>query len=181
MGYRVAVVGATGAVGDEMLKVLERRRFPVDRLTLLASARSAGKRMRFSGGDLPVEALTARALEGIDVALFSAGASISREFAPGAAKAGALVVDNSSAFRMDPAIPLVVPEINPGAARGVKAAIIANPNCTTIVALMAVAPIHRAVGVERFTAASYQAASGAGAKAMAELEEQARAWAAGKD
>jgi aspartate-semialdehyde dehydrogenase len=181
MGYRVAVVGATGAVGDEMLKVLERRRFPVDRLSLLASPRSAGKRLRFSGDELPVEPLTAGALEGVDVALFSAGASISREFAPGAARAGALVVDNSSAFRMDPAIPLVVPEINPEAARGVKAAIIANPNCTTIVALMAVAPLHRAVGVERFTAASYQAASGAGAKAMAELEEQARAWAAGRE
>src|SRR5262245_60398291 len=105
MGYRVAVVGATGAVGVEMLQVLERRRFPVDRLKLLASSRSAGKRMRFSGDDLPVEPLDAAALEGVDLALFSAGASVSREFAPAAARAGALVVDNSSAFRMDPAIP----------------------------------------------------------------------------
>ena len=181
MGYRVAVVGATGAVGDEMLKVLERRKFPVDRLTLLASPRSAGKKLRFLGEELPVEPLGPRSLDGIELALFSAGASISREYAPPAAKAGVLVVDNSSAFRMDPAIPLVVPEINPGAARGLKSGIIANPNCTTIVALMAIAPLHRAFGVTRFTAASYQAASGAGAKAMAELEDQARAWAAGHD
>jgi aspartate-semialdehyde dehydrogenase len=174
MGLRVAVVGATGAVGLEMLKVLERRAFPVDSLRLFASPRSAGKRLRFLGDDCPVEPLSERSFEGIDLALFSAGASISREFAWQAARAGALVVDNSSAFRMDPQVPLVVPEINAPAAAANRG-IIANPNCTTIVALLAVAPLHRAARVERFTAASYQAASGAGARGMRELEEQARA------
>src|SRR5262245_21691928 len=111
MGHRVAVVGATGAVGVEMLNVLERRRFPVDRLALLASPRSAGKRMRFHGDELPDEPLSERSFEGIDLALFSAGASVSREFGPRAAAAGAVVVDNSSAFRMDPEVPLVVPEV----------------------------------------------------------------------
>jgi aspartate-semialdehyde dehydrogenase len=178
MGVRVAIVGATGAVGVEMLRVLERRRFPVGSLKLLASARSSGRRLGFMGDELPVEPLDGKSFEGVDLALFSAGASISREHAPRAAQAGAVVVDNSSAFRMDPAVPLVVPEVNPGAASR-HTGIIANPNCTTIVTLLAVAPLHRAAGVTRFTAASYQAASGAGAQAMRELEDQLRAWAAG--
>lgn len=181
MGLRVAVVGATGAVGEELLQVLERRRFPVDRLTLLASPRGAGRTLSFRGEAHEVGIAGKESLAGHDVAFFSAGASVSRELCPAAAAAGALVVDNSSAFRMDPSVPLVVPEVNPEKARGVRAAIIANPNCTTIVALLAVAPLHRAAGVVRFTAASYQAASGAGARAMAELEGQARAWAAGRD
>lgn len=179
MGFRVAIVGATGAVGVEMLKVLERRRFPVDSLKLLASPRSSGKSLRFTADDVPVALLDERSFEGVDLALFSAGASISREFAPLAVKAGAVVVDNSSAFRMDPAVPLVVPEVNPEAAVR-RTGIIANPNCTTIVTLLAVAPLHRAARVTRFTAASYQAASGAGAQAMRELEDQLRAFAAGK-
>lgn len=178
MGYRVAVVGATGAVGVEMLNVLERRRFPVSSLALLASPRSAGKRLRFHGDEVPVEPLSERSFEKVDLALFSAGSSISKEHCPRAAAAGAVVVDNSSAFRMDPAVPLVVPEVNAAAAAG-RRGIIANPNCTTIVTLLAVAPIHRAARVTRFTAASYQAASGAGAKAMQELETQLRAFAAG--
>jgi len=180
MGYRVAVVGATGAVGEELLGVFERRGFPIDRLTLLASPRSAGKSMRFRGEDVPVGVATEEALRGHDVVFTSAGASVSRDLCPKAAAMGALVVDNSSAFRMDPAVPLVVPEVNPEKARGLRSGIIANPNCTTIVALLAIAPLHRARGVVRFTAASYQAASGAGAQAMAELESQARAWAAGE-
>lgn len=179
MAYRVAVVGATGAVGLEFLRVLERRRFPVASLKLLASARSAGRRLEFAGEEHTVEALGADSFEGAELALFSAGAAVSREFAPVAARAGALVVDNSSAFRMDPLVPLVIPEVNPASARRHQG-LIANPNCTTIVSLLAVAPIHRAAGVERFTAASYQAASGAGARAMRELESQVRAWAEGR-
>jgi len=167
----VAVVGATGAVGLEMLKTLEDRKFPVGKLTLLASARSVGKRLQFRGRDYPVEELTAEAFAGIDLALFSAGGGISRQFAPLAAKAGCVVVDNSSAFRMDDAVPLVIPEINPGDVckhRG----IIANPNCTTAVALMALYPLHQAFGVIRIFASSYQAVSGTGAKAIVELERQ---------
>jgi aspartate-semialdehyde dehydrogenase len=178
MGYKVAIVGATGAVGVEMLKVLERRRFPVDSLRLIASPRSAGRRLRFSGDEVAVEPLSGRSFEGIELVLMSAGASVSREHAPRAARAGAIVVDNSSAFRMDPAVPLVVPEVNPEAAAR-HDGIIANPNCTTIVTLVALAPLHRAARVERLTAASYQAASGAGAQAMQELEDQLRAFAAG--
>ncbi len=173
MAYRVAVVGATGAVGVEMVKVLERRGFPVAKLGLFASARSAGKTLPFRGEAHAVEVATAAALAGFDLALFSAGSSISKELAFGAARTGALVVDNSSAFRMDADVPLVVPEVNPEAARTHRG-VIANPNCTTIVALLAVAPLHRAARVERFTAASYQAASGAGAQAMLELEDQTR-------
>ncbi len=178
MGYRVAVVGATGAVGLEFLSVLEKRAFPIASLRLLASARSAGRRLRFAGEDVPVEVLSEATLAGAEVALFSAGSGISKEFAPAAARRGTLVVDNSSAFRMEPGIPLVVPEVNPDAARAHKG-IIANPNCTTIVTLLAVAPIHRAARVVRFTAASYQAASGAGAQAMRELEDQTRAFLGG--
>ncbi|MBM3882700.1 MAG: aspartate-semialdehyde dehydrogenase [Verrucomicrobia bacterium] len=167
----VAVVGATGAVGIEMIKTLEQRNFPLRQLTLLASARSVGKQLKFRGQTLAVQELTKTAFAGIDLALFSAGGGISREFAPLAARAGCVVVDNSSAFRMDPAVPLVVPEIN---AADVKThrGIVANPNCTTAIALMALYPLHAAFGCTRIFASSYQAVSGTGAKAIAELERQ---------
>ncbi len=174
----LAIVGATGAVGMDLLQVLERRNFPVGRLTLLASPRSAGKSLYFRGTSHPVRALEAAAFEGVDIAWFSAGGSISKMFAPAAVAAGAVVVDNSSAFRMDPEVPLVIPEINPEAAKG-HHGILANPNCTTAVSLMAIAPLHRAFGVRTMIAASYQAVSGSGAKGLAELENQIRAWAGG--
>ncbi len=167
----MAVVGATGAVGIEMIKTLEQRTFPVRKLTLLASARSVGKKLKFKGADVTVQELTKDSFRGIDIALFSAGGSISKEFAPVAVAAGCAVVDNSSAFRMDPAVPLVVPEIN---AADVKShqGIIANPNCTTAITLMALYPLHAAFGCKRIFASSYQAVSGTGAKAIAELERQ---------
>ena len=167
----VAVVGATGAVGIEMLKTLEKRHFPVGKLTLLASARSVGKKLKFQGKDHVVEELTPASFAGTDIALFSAGGGISREFAPIAAKAGCVVVDNSSAFRMDDHVPLVVPEINPEDVRKHQG-IIANPNCTTAITLMALYPLHKAFGVKRIFASSYQAVSGTGAKAIEELERQ---------
>lgn len=167
----VAVVGATGAVGIEMMKTLERRHFPVGKLSLLASARSVGKRLPFRGTPVAVEELTREAFAGVDIALFSAGGSISREYAPLAARAGCVVVDNSSAFRMDPAVPLVVPEIN-AADIASHQGIIANPNCTTAITLMALHPLHQAFGCRRIFASSYQAVSGTGAKAIAELERQ---------
>ncbi len=167
----VAVVGATGAVGIETIKTLEKRNFPVGRLTLLASARSAGKKLKFKGRDITVAELTRDSFAGVDIALFSAGGGISREFAPLAAKAGCVVVDNSSAFRQDPDVPLVVPEINPADVKRHKG-IIANPNCTTAITLMALYPLHQAFGVKRIFASSYQAVSGTGAKALEELERQ---------
>lgn len=167
----VAVVGATGAVGIEMIQTLERRGFPVSRLTLLASARSVGKTLPFRGQPVKVQELTKQSFAGVDLALFSAGGSISKEFAPAAVAAGAVVVDNSSAFRMDPAVPLVVPEIN-GADVRAHRGIIANPNCTTAITLMALYPLHAAFGCTRIFASSYQAVSGTGAKAIAELERQ---------
>ena len=167
----VAVVGATGAVGIEMLKTLEKRNFPVGDLTLLASARSTGKKLAFQGTEMKVRELTKDSFSGIDVALFSAGGSISKEYAPIAARTGCVVVDNSSAFRMDDAVPLVIPEINPGDVKWHKG-IIANPNCTTAVTLMALYPLHQAFGCRRIFASSYQAVSGTGAKAIAELERQ---------
>jgi aspartate-semialdehyde dehydrogenase len=175
----VAVVGATGAVGIEMMNTLEKRAFPVGKLTLLASARSAGKTLKFKGQPIEVKELTKESFPGIDIALFSAGGSISREFAPLAAKAGCVVVDNSSAFRMDDTVPLVIPEIN---AEDVKQhrGIIANPNCTTAVTLMALYPLHRAFGVKRVFASSYQAVSGTGAKAIEELERQVQQSVHGK-
>ena len=173
-GYRVAVVGATGAVGQEMLQVLQQRRFPLRELTLLASARSKGKRMQFGEEAIEVLELRADAFKSVDVALFSAGGSRSREFAPHAVQAGAVVIDNSSAFRMDPAVPLVVPEINPEAVREHKG-IIANPNCSTIAMVVPLNPLHKAFGVQRVNATTYQAASGGGAEAMAELVEGTRA------
>jgi aspartate-semialdehyde dehydrogenase len=167
----VAVVGATGAVGIEMIKTLERRNFPVGQLTLLASARSVGKRLQFRGQDHPVMELNRESFRGLDIALFSAGGGISREFAPLAAQAGCVVVDNSSAFRMDDKVPLVVPEINAADVR-LHQGIIANPNCTTAIALMALYPLHQAFKVKRIFASSYQAVSGTGAKAILELKRQ---------
>ncbi len=169
--YHVAIVGATGAVGVEMLDVLRRREFPVGKLKLLASARSAGKTLSFGGEDVVVQELTADSFRGVDVALFSAGSGISREYARHAVDAGAVVVDNSSAFRMDDGVPLVVPEIN-GADVKDHQGIIANPNCTTIVTLMGLFPLHQRFRVKRVVASSYQAVSGAGAQGIGELREQ---------
>jgi aspartate-semialdehyde dehydrogenase len=167
----LAIVGATGAVGIEMMKVLERRNFPVASLRLLASPRSAGKILEFRGEQIVVEPLSENSFDGIDIALFSAGGGISKEFAPHAVKAGAIVVDNSSAFRMDPEVPLVVPEIN-AADAAAHSGILANPNCTTAITLMAVHPLHEAFGLKRIIASSYQAVSGTGARAIEELRQQ---------
>ena len=169
--YNVAVVGATGAVGIEMIQTLEKRGFPVRNLRLFASERSVGKKLKFKGMDIAVELLKADVFKGIDFALFSAGASRSKEFAPGAVRQGAVVIDNSSAFRMEPEVPLVVPEVNPEDAKKHKG-IIANPNCSTAIMLVAVYPLHKVNPVKRLVISTYQAASGAGAKAMKELEEQ---------
>jgi aspartate-semialdehyde dehydrogenase len=167
----VAVVGATGAVGIEMLRTLEKRNFPVGKLTLLASARSTGKKLKFKSEPHTVGELTKSSFTGVDIALFSAGGSISREFSPIAAQQGCVVIDNSSAFRMDAEVPLVIPEINAADISGHKG-IIANPNCTTAITLMALYPLHQAFGCKRIFASSYQAVSGTGAKAIAELESQ---------
>jgi aspartate-semialdehyde dehydrogenase len=175
----LAIVGATGAVGIEMLRVLERRDFPVASLRLLASPRSAGKKLTFRGQDLTVQPLAEDSFEGIDIALFSAGGGISKEYAPHAVRAGAVVVDNSSAFRMDPNVPLVVPEINASAA-GSHSGILANPNCTTAITLMALHPLHRAFGVKGVVASSYQAVSGTGAQAIEELRRQVGEIASGQ-
>jgi aspartate-semialdehyde dehydrogenase len=172
--FRVAIAGATGAVGVEFLRCLEERNFPLSELKLLASARSAGKTVKFRGRDVPVEELTAKSFDGVDVAFFSAGGSISRKFGPIAAQAGAVVIDNSSAFRMDPAVPLVIPEINPSAITHHKG-IIANPNCSTIIGIVPLWPIHQKNRIHRLIASTYQAASGAGAAAMEELRESTRA------
>lgn len=179
MSRHVAIVGATGAVGVEMIHCLERRGFPVSELTLLASARSAGKKLSYKGTDITIKELTADSFAGVDIALFSAGGGISKEFAPHAVKAGAVVVDNSSAFRMDPTVPLVVPEIN-GADAKQHQGIIANPNCSTAIALMALYPLHQAFGVKRVFASTYQAVSGTGAQAIEELAAQSRQWAVEK-
>ncbi|MSU20671.1 MAG: aspartate-semialdehyde dehydrogenase [Pedosphaera sp.] len=167
----VAVVGATGAVGIEMIKTLEKRNFPARQLTLLASARSVGRKLTYRGNEISIKELTKDAFAGIDIALFSAGGSISKEFGPIAAKAGCVVVDNSSAFRMDETVPLVIPEINAEDVKSHKG-IIANPNCTTAITLMALYPLHRAFHVKRIFASSYQAVSGTGAKAIEELRRQ---------
>lgn len=189
----VAVVGATGAVGQEFLAVLAQRQFPIGNLKLLASARSAGKTIEFKGQAHKVEELTEASFRGVDVALFSAGGSISKKFGPIASAAGATVVDNSSAFRMTDGIPLVVPEVNADALKGWrlgqapageggggKGGIIANPNCSTIIMLVPVTPLHRAAKVKRMVVSTYQAASGAGYAAMQELEQQTRDVLAGK-
>lgn len=179
--FNVAVAGATGAVGGAMLDVLERRNFPLNELRLLASERSVGKKLVFKGKEIAVQQMTKDAFAGIDIALFSAGASRSLEFAPAAAAAGAVVVDNSSAFRMDPEIPLVVPEVNPHAiAQYKKRGIIANPNCSTIQMLVALKPIHDKVKIKRIVVSTYQAVSGTGAKAIEELQQQVHDYVAGK-
>ena len=175
--YHVAIVGATGAVGEELLRVLERRAFPVERLLPLCSERSAGASVSFRGESIVAERLCRESFAGIDVAFFSAGGNISREYGPVARDAGAVVIDNSSVFRMEPEVPLVIPEINGADVRRHRG-LIANPNCTTAVALMALYPLHRAFGVQRVFAASYQAVSGSGARAIKELRAQAEAAAA---
>lgn len=169
--YNVAIVGATGAVGSDMLEVLEKRNFPIDNLKLLASKRSAGKKLVFKNKEYVVEELTAESFADVDIALFSAGGARSKEFAPIAVKAGAVVIDNSSAFRMDESVPLVVPEINPNACKNHKG-IIANPNCTTIIMGVALYPIHKINKIKRIDVATYQAVSGAGAVALEELKVQ---------
>ena len=179
--YCVAVAGATGAVGNEMIKTLERREFPVRELVLLASERSNGKRLPFRGEEVTVQTMTKDSFSGVDIALFSAGASRSLEFAPAAAAAGAVVIDNSSAFRMEPDIPLVVPEVNPQAVAGyAKRGIIANPNCSTIQMVLVLKPLHDAARIKRVVVSTYQAVSGTGQKAIEELDRQSRAVLAGQ-
>src|SRR2546423_6776968 len=169
--YHIAIVGATGAVGAELLRVLERRNFPVAMIRALASGKSAGRKVQFRNQPIIVEELTEDSFDKIDIAFFSAGGEISRKFVPIARKADAIVIDNSSVFRMEPDVPLLIPEIN---GRDVKQnrGLIANPNCTTAVALMAIYPLHRTFGVKRVFAASYQAVSGSGQRAISELKEQ---------
>ena len=171
--YNVAVMGATGAVGEEMIKILEQRNFPVGELRLLASARSLGKKYFFKGREVAVEELKEDSFKGVEIILASAGGAISKKFAPLAVKAGAIVIDNTSAFRMDPKVPLVIPEINPQDIQKHKG-IIANPNCSTIIMLVPIYPIHKKNRIRRIIVSTYQAASGAGAKAMKELEDQSR-------
>ncbi|MDD3117732.1 MAG: aspartate-semialdehyde dehydrogenase [Victivallales bacterium] len=171
--YNVAVVGATGAVGIEMIETLAKRNFPVKNLRLLASARSAGKKLAFKDEEIAVEELTHDSFKGVDIALFSAGGDISKEYAPSCVKAGAVMIDNSSAFRMDDKVPLVVPEANPEDVKWHQG-IIANPNCSTIIMIVAVYPLHKAKGLKRLVAATYQATSGAGAKGMEEMLVQSR-------
>ena len=171
----VSIVGATGAVGREMLVCLEERNFPLSQLTLLASARSAGQKLTFRGEEITIKELTADSFAGIDIALFSAGGGISLDYGPIAAKAGCVVIDNSSAFRMDEDVPLVIPEINPEAARNHPRNIIANPNCSTIITLMGLDPLHKAFGLKGIIASTYQAVSGSGAQGIAELDAQIKA------
>ena len=180
MGLRVAVAGATGAVGREMLRILEERAFPAQEVVALASERSEGKTLSYRGGEIKVRRLAHDAFEGVDLALFSAGASRSIEFAPSAVEAGAVVVDNSSAFRMDAGVPLVVPEGNPDALRAPKG-IIATPNCSTIQMVVALKPLHDAARIRRVVVSTYQAVSGAGQAAIDELERQVEARAQGRE
>ena len=174
--YSVAVVGATGAVGNEMVQILEERKFPVGKLKLLASSRSAGSYVKFYNKDTKVEILDEDSFKGIDIGLFSAGGTVSEKFAPVAARAGCIVVDNTSAFRMDSQVPLVVPEVNPHAIAQYKnKGIIANPNCSTIQMVVALKPIHDVAGIKRIVVSTYQAVSGTGKKAIDELQNQTRA------
>ena len=174
--YTVAVVGATGAVGQQMLACLEERHFPVHRLVPLASERSLGKKVTFMGKEIPVEVLNKDSFAGVEIALFSAGGSISKEYGPIAAAAGAVVVDNSSAWRMDPEVPLVVPEVNPqDIGLYTQRGIIANPNCSTIQMVVALKPLHDAARIKRVVVSTYQAVSGTGQKAVEELANQVRA------
>lgn len=180
--YSVAVAGATGAVGEEMIKTLEGRKFPIGELKALASERSKGKKVRCNGTEVTVEVLGEDSFLGVDIALFSAGGDRSLKFAPAAAKAGAVVIDNSSAFRMEPDIPLVVPEVNPHAVAGYKKrGIIANPNCSTIQMVLALKPIHDAAKIKRVVVSTYQAVSGTGKKAIDELTEQSKAFLSSRE
>ena len=172
--YNVAILGATGAVGTELLALLEQRNFPLDQLKILASERSAGKSISFAGENLIIEAVTESSFDNVDIVLASAGGSISKQWLPIAVKAGAVSIDNSSAFRMHPDVPLVVPEVNPEAA-ALHKGIIANPNCTTILLTVAIYPLHQVQPIKRIVAATYQSASGAGARAMEEVKVQAQA------
>ncbi|MFH1855984.1 MAG: aspartate-semialdehyde dehydrogenase [Candidatus Omnitrophota bacterium] len=178
--YNIAVVGATGAVGKEMLKVLEKSKVKVNKLKLLASKRSAGKSLKFKKSNYKVEELKTDSFAGIDIALFSIGAGLSKEFSPIAAKAGAVVIDNSNAFRMDKEVPLIVPEVNPLEIKNHKG-IIANPNCSTIQMVVALKPIYDAAGIERLVISTYQAVSGWGKEAMDELIQQTKAILAGRE
>jgi aspartate-semialdehyde dehydrogenase len=180
MSFVVAVVGATGAVGREMVRILEQRRFPVKRLVALASPRSAGQKLPFAGGEVVVEELTPASFAGVQIALFSAGGSVAKEFGPIAAAAGAVVIDNSSAWRMDPDVPLVVPEVNLEAAEHRPKGIIANPNCSTIQMVVALKPLHDAARVKTIIVSTYQATSGKGHAAVEELHAQARAMLEGR-
>ncbi len=179
MAYRIGIVGVTGAVGQELLALLAKRKFPVAELRPLASARSAGSKVTFDGREWTVQEAKPEAFAGLDFAIFSAGGSVSLALAEEAVKRGCVVIDNSSAFRMRDDVPLVVPEIN-AAALDAHRGIVANPNCSTAIALMGLTPLHRAFGLRRFVAATYQAVSGTGAEAMRELDTQVRAWAAGQ-
>ena len=178
--FKVGIVGATGAVGQELIDLLFGRNFPMESLTLLASERSAGKKIEKNGQTFTVEKATPECFEKLDIAIFSAGGSVSKALAPEAAKRGCIVIDNSSAFRMDPDVPLVVPEVNADAVKSHKN-IIANPNCTTAISLMALCPLHKAFGLKRFFAATYQAVSGTGVWAMKELEQQEKAISEGRE
>lgn len=179
MAYRVGIVGATGAVGQELIRLLYARKFPMSELTLLASARSAGKTVTTAAGSWVVREATAAAFADLDVAIFSAGGSVSKALAQVAVDQGCVVIDNSSAFRMDESVPLVIPEVNGDALAGHRG-IVANPNCSTAVTMMALFPLHREFGLKRFFASTYQAVSGTGAAAITELENQVRGWAEGR-
>jgi aspartate-semialdehyde dehydrogenase len=179
MAYSIGILGATGAVGQELIRLLHERNFPLKDLRLLASARSAGKSITYEGRSWTVEEATEASFKDLDICIFSAGGSQSKAFAEAAVASGCIVVDNSSAFRNDPEVPLVVPEINPEAVAAHKG-IIANPNCSTAIALMGLYPLHQAFGLKRFIASTYQAVSGSGAGGLIELEQQTRAWAKGE-
>lgn len=178
-GYHVAIVGATGAVGQELLGILEERKFPVSQLSLLASKRSAGRTLAFAGDECPVQELTERSFAGVDYALFSVSSSVSKAFGPAAVRAGAVVIDDSSAFRMHPHVPLVVTEVNPHALSHHQG-IVAHPNCSTVPLVMLLQPLHRAARIKRVIVATYQSVSGAGGSAMDELARQTRALIAGE-
>lgn len=180
--WNVAIVGATGAVGNEMIKILEERNFPVGNLSLLASERSAGKIMRYKNQDIPIKTLTADSFQGMQIGLFSAGGSVSERFAPLAVRSGCVVIDNTSAFRMVPEIPLVVPEVNPEAIKMyTKRSIIANPNCSTIQMVVALKPIHDQARIKRIVVSTYQAVSGTGKRAIRELTNQTKDILNGQD
>lgn len=179
-GHRVAVVGATGAVGQELLQILEERAFPIDDLKVLASARSAGREVVFKGERLRIEEAKPESFQGVEVAFFSAGGSVSEALVPEAVRRGAVCIDNTSAFRLDPKIPLVVPEVNPEDISW-HSGVIANPNCSTIIMCVALQPLHRAARIKRVVVSTYQAVSGAGAQAMEVLRAQSRAVLDGRD